>query len=198
MPTLYVLAGPNGAGKTTYYFSAKHEQSFISQIEFLNIDLIARNELGGYNETNFAKAETIYRERIKTLLDSKSDFLIESNLARSSDFDWITGMIKAGYNVVLFFLCTNDIDINMNRIKRRVKEGGHDVPPEIVIHRYKMVLTNLKGKLNLFNEVYLIENSSDTPVLIAQVINNTLTEYISPMPKWAEEVLFIAKRISKK
>ena len=50
MPTLYILAGPNGAGKTTFYFTAI-EQGFIDKdLPFINTDLIARNELGGYLE----------------------------------------------------------------------------------------------------------------------------------------------------
>ena len=64
MPTLYILAGPNGSGKTTFYFNAVKQGLIDSRLSFVNVDLIIRNELGDYNEVNFAKAVkavTIYQ-----------------------------------------------------------------------------------------------------------------------------------------
>lgn len=194
MATLYILAGPNGAGKTTYYYTAL-EKKFIQQhLSFINIDVIAK-ELGGYTAENFVKADMIYRERVAELLNGKNDFMIESNLAKSSDYDWVEKVKNYGYDVILYFLCTDDINVNINRIQRRVKEGGHDIPPEIVIHRYKMAITYLKTKLNLFNEIYFIDNSSDEAVEIGYIKNNILTEIFSDLPKWFAEVLSIEKKL---
>jgi predicted ABC-type ATPase len=132
MPTLYILAGPNGAGKTTYYYTAL-EKKFIQQhFPFINIDIITK-ELGGYTTENFVHAEMMYREKVAELLKEKNDFMIESNLAKSSDYDWIEKIKQHDYEVILYFLCTDDINVNINRIHRRVKEGGHDVPAEIVV-----------------------------------------------------------------
>lgn len=120
--------------------------------------------------------------------------MIESNLAMSNDFTWIENMVKHGYEVILFFMCTGDVNININRVQRRVKEGGHDIPVEIILHRYKIGFTYLKGKLQLFKEVYLIDNATEEAVEVAQVINGKLIEISSPMPKWADELLYIVKR----
>ncbi|MEP7167885.1 MAG: hypothetical protein ABI855_00795 [Bacteroidota bacterium] len=79
-------------------------------------------------------------------------------------------------------------------MERRVKEGGHDIPVEIILHRYKIGLTYLKGKLHLFKEVYLIDNATDEAVEVAQVINGTLTVTSEQLPKWADDVLYIIKR----
>lgn len=98
------------------------------------------------------------------LLETKSDFLIESNLAKSSDYDWIEKIKKYGYEAILYFLCTDDINVNINRVRRRVKEGGHDVPDEIVIHRYRAALSYIKTKLRLFKEIFFIDNSSDEAI----------------------------------
>ncbi|MEO8568348.1 MAG: hypothetical protein ABI419_04415 [Ginsengibacter sp.] len=95
MPTLYILGGPNGAGKTTYYFAALKEKFIHQHLPFINIDLIA-NKAGGYTAENFAKAEMIYREKVGALLKNKNDFMIESNLAKSSDYDWIKNIINYG------------------------------------------------------------------------------------------------------
>jgi predicted ABC-type ATPase len=197
MPTLYLLAGPNGAGKTTYYFTALNKVFINHQLAFINLDVIAKDEIGGYSHENFAGAEMIYRERIKKLLKAGDDFMIESNLAKSSDYDWIEKMIHRGYEIILFFLCTDDVNININRVQRRIKEGGHDITPEIIIHRYKMSLVYLKGKLHLFKEVYFIDNSTDEAIAAAYIKEGKLTELAAEFPRWLYEVLFIFKKMKK-
>lgn len=196
MPTLYILAGPNGAGKTTYYFAALNKLFINKNLPFINLDVIAKDEMGSYSPENFIGAEMVYRERIKKLLKESGDFMIESNLAKNSDYEWIEKMIKRGYELILFFLCTDDVNINIKRVQRRVKEGGHDIPPEIIIHRYKMALVYLKGKLRLFKEVYFIDNSTDEAIEIANIKQDRLTEFFKESPRWLNEVLFIVKKIN--
>ena len=197
MPTLYILAGPNGAGKTTFYFTAFNKLFINQQLPFINVDVIAKDELGGYTPENFAGAEMIYRERISKLLKAGEDFMIESNLAKSTDYDWIEKMIQYGYEIILFFICTNDVNINISRVQRRVKEGGHDIPPETIIHRYKMALIYLKGKLHLFKEAYFIDNSTDEAIEAAHIKEGKLTELLHGNPEWLNQVLFIAKRMKE-
>ncbi|NII26803.1 hypothetical protein HB364_17065 [Pseudoflavitalea sp. X16] len=197
MPTLYILAGPNGAGKTTFYYTAI-EQGFISpDLPFLNIDLITR-ELGSYSDTNFAKAEEIYRERITKLLQENAGFMIESNLAKDSEYEWIEAMIRKGYDIILYFLCTDYVeDIHINRVQKRVKEGGHYVPPNIIEHRYKMSLLYLRSKLPLFKEAYLIDNAETALAMV--VLKQGRIEHKQPeCPVWIQQVIFIAERLQNK
>lgn len=194
MPRLYILGGPNGTGKTTYYTTALSEIFIEKQLSFLNIDLLTK-ELGGFTAENFAHAEMIYRERITSLVKSQSDFMIESNLARSSDYDWLENMVKAGYEIVLYFLCTDDINIHIRRVQQRVIEGGHDIEVEIIKHRYQIALMYLKGKLHIFKEVYLIDNSTDEATIAAQITDEVLIEFSNSNYQWVIDVLSLYKKI---
>jgi predicted ABC-type ATPase len=49
MPSLFILAGANGSGKTTFYFSARENNFISSTIPFVNVDMIAKEELRGYS-----------------------------------------------------------------------------------------------------------------------------------------------------
>src|ERR1700709_1050289 len=123
MPLLYIFAGPNGAGKTTFYHAAI-EQGFIpGELPFVNIELIARNELGGYSDENFRQAELLYRKRVGAYISEEKDFMIESNLAYQSDYDWLKAMLRQGYEIILYFLYTQNIEINIRRVQKRVMEG---------------------------------------------------------------------------
>ena len=163
------MPGPNSAGKTTFYFTAI-EQDFIDKsLSFINIDLITRNELGGYSDENFIKAEFIVRNRMANHISNNENFLIESNLARQSDYDWLKSIKANGYDIILYFLCTSNIEINIGRVKKRVKEGGHDVPENIITDRYNMALLYLRKEIFNFREVYLIENSTETAEEVAVI-----------------------------
>jgi predicted ABC-type ATPase len=197
MPTLYLLAGPNGAGKTSYYETAIEEGFIQSNLPFVNVDLITRSLPGMYTPDNFVKAEEIAREEIASHISSMSDFMIESNLATQRDYDWICAMIKKGYEVVLFFLCTSFLEININRVKKRVAEGGHDVAESIIEHRYKMGLTYLKGSLQIFSKAYLIDNSGSTALVMAELNKGILVDKEPNAPKWVNDVLYIIERMKK-
>jgi predicted ABC-type ATPase len=194
MPVLYILAGPNGVGKTTYYDTAI-EQGFIdTKLPFLNVDIITRFELGGYSEENYAIADAIFRKRIGEYINDAKDFMIESNLARDADYDWVQNMIKKGYDVILYFLCTNDIEVNINRVLKRVKEGGHDVPANIIENRYNLALLYLRSKMHLFKKCFLIDNTAEVPITMAIVTAGVIETKSPDCYKWVNNVLYILDR----
>ena len=197
MPSLFILAGANGSGKTTFYFSAKENNFISSAIPFVNVDMIAKEELGGYSAENFERANMIYRERVGGYIENMQDFMIESNLAKQTDFDWLEKMKQKGYDIILFLLGTSNIEINIKRVERRVKEGGHHVPENIIRDRYDMGMLYLRTKFHLFKEAYLIDNSNETK-LIAVIKDGKLEYKEKLIPLWVSRLLFLQQKIADK
>ena len=106
-------------------------------------------------------------------------------------------MVKAGYEVILYVLCNDDINININRVQQRVIEGGHDIAVEIIRHRYKMAHTYLKDKLHLFTESYFIDNSTDEAIIKAQIKQGVLKEFDNQNTVWVSNILSLYKRIKR-
>jgi predicted ABC-type ATPase len=198
MPVLFILAGPNGAGKTTFYSTAAAQGFIPAELPFINIDLILKDELGGYNTENYIRADHIYRKRVGDYISQGKDFMIESNLARQADYEWIENMRKAGFDIVLYFLCTQDLTINIDRVRQRVKEGGHDVPESIIDQCFRNGLLYLKSRLHLFTETYIIDNSFEEPIEMAVLIKGRVITKNTDCPKWVDDLLYIAERIEKK
>lgn len=195
MPTLYVLGGANGVGKTTWYQFGIASKAISTDLPFINIDLIVLNELGGYTVENIAKAEQIARERMRNLLDERKDFMIESNLSKSADYDWIALMRKNGYDTILFFLGTSNFEINKARVRARVVEGGHDVADAIIEQRYQTGMSYIKSKILDFAEVTLVDVSSHEPSRMAQLQNGRIIFKSPDCPLWIKQSLELAERL---
>jgi predicted ABC-type ATPase len=196
MAFLYILAGPNGTGKTTFYSLSIKEGFIPANLPFLNIDLYTQS-FGAYNEENRLKARQVYREKVNNYITNKEDFMIESNLAEQSDYDWIEMIKKHAYKVILYYLSTDDVEINVKRVKTRVLEGGHDVAESIVRHRYTNSLAYLKRKIFSFEEVYFIDNTSTTAKVYAHLNSGQIVLEKPDPPHWINEALSFVKRINK-
>ena len=198
MPLLQVLGGANGSGKTTWYQLAVRQRNINPDLPFINLDLIVSQELGEYTPENLAKAEGIARDRMRDLLENKRDFMIESNLSKSSDYDWIDRMRKYGYDTNLFFLGTKNVEINKARVRERVLEGGHDVADPVIEQRYSMGLTYLKSKILDFTVASLIDVSESNAQKMAELNLGSVTFKHSNCPTWVQSCLDLAERLEEK
>ncbi len=77
---------------------------------------------------------------------------------------WVAFVDEAksqGYRIVLYFVTTADPSINVKRVAARVLAGGHAVPEEKIVSRYKRVMEEvLPCILDRVDEAILFDNSS--------------------------------------
>lgn len=85
MPTLYILGGANGVGKTSLYKDLIERGVIDESLPYLNTDNIQK-DLGGYTLENSLTAEGIIKNHLKDLIAEAWSFMIESNLAKASDY----------------------------------------------------------------------------------------------------------------
>ena len=167
MPNLYIISGCNGAGKTTASYTILPE--ILNCKEFVNADEIAKGLSPFQPETVSFHAGRIMLERINELLDQNVDFAIETTLTTLSYQKTIELAKTKGYTVTLLFFWLNDVNLAIERVKTRVMEGGHNIPEEVIIRRYKKGIKNLtKVFVNLCDYWLVIDNSSRPYTLIAE------------------------------
>ncbi len=183
MPNLYIIAGCNGAGKTTASYTILPE--ILKCKEFINADEIARGISPFQPEKAAIAAGRIMLERIDELLNLKTDFAIETTLTTKSYTNTIKAAQAKDYTVTLIYFWLNNMQLAINRVKTRVKEGGHNIPEDVIIRRYKKGLDNL---INVFIPVcdnWAVIDNSDKPYnFVAEGNNNDVTIYIPQL--WNE------------
>lgn len=119
------------------------------------------------------------------LLEVQMSFTFET--AMSSD-DKVTFMLKArefGYRTYLYFVATEDPEININRVRNRVASGGHPVPTQKIVQRYGRCLNLLPAAVAASNRAYIFDNSAADLVLLAEVTDGTDLEFkVEEVPDW--------------
>lgn len=167
MPNLFIISGCNGAGKTTASFNLLPEM--LSCKEFLNADEIARG-LSPLNPDNAAiEAGRLVLKKIDKLIPSKKDFAVETTLSTKTYTKTIVKAKEYGYKIILVFFWLDSVELAIERVKNRVQEGGHNVPPTTIIRRYFSGLKNLFQLYIPIADFWMIfDNSKSYSELIAE------------------------------
>ncbi len=164
---IYVLAGPNGAGKSSSAPLLLPKRLGVDQ--FVNADLIAAGLSPFAPQASAWEAGRLMLLRIRELHNRGVSFAFETTLATRSYVSFLGDAQGDGYLVHVIFVWLEGADLALTRIGQRVREGGHDVPPEVVRRRYRRGLRNFFDLYQPMADSWsLCDNSGESLIVIAQ------------------------------
>ena len=184
MPQVVVIAGPNGAGKTTV------SRTLLSEIlhskAFVNADAIAQGLNGLAPETQAFQAGRLMLQQLDAFAEVGEDFAFETTLSGRTYAAWLRKLREEGYRVFLFYSWLSSADLAVERVRIRVRTGGHSIPEPTIRSRYVRSWDNfLRLYQPIADEWRLVDNSHDTGYqLIATGIQATTTTVLNPQT-WA-------------
>jgi predicted ABC-type ATPase len=167
VPELIVLGGPNGAGKTTAAEVLLPRKLAIA--EFVNADEIARG-LSRFNPdgAGFA-AGRLMLMRMRDLASGTRDFAFETTCSGRGHVRFLRECKQAGWRIRFLYLRLPSPEMAVERVAKRVADGGHSVPADIVIRRYRAGWRNmLTYYLPLADAAAIYDNGGDMPILVAE------------------------------
>lgn len=97
----------------------------------------------------------------RKLLEQKATFTFETVMSHRSKVELLAQARTAGYRTYLYYVATDDPDINISRVRNRVKLGGHSVPEDKIEMRYHRSLALLMEAIRLTNRAHIFDNSGD-------------------------------------
>ena len=119
------------------------------------------------------------------LLAADQSFTVETTLSGNTYIRMMTRAKALEYLVVLMYVGTTYVSINMQRVKFRVAKGGHDVPEEDQRRRYPRSLANAAKALAIADEAVILDNSTAAGYVKVAVKRSTGIEVFEPVPEWA-------------
>lgn len=174
---LYIIAGCNGAGKTTASYTILPE--IIECKEFVNADEIAKGLSPFQPEKVAFEAGRIMINRINELLRENEIFAFETTLSTRSYRNKIIKARNQGYSVTLLFFWLNNVELAKERVKIRVKEGGHNIPKNVIERRYYNGIYNLFDiYLPIIDGALIFDNSYGKHQLVAHKMGTENLEII--------------------
>lgn len=134
-----------------------------------------------------AAREVIRRTR-EYLRDGES-FAIETTLSNASIIETMRQARERGFVVRLVYVCVENPDWNIERVRERVANGGHDVPDEDVRRRYDRSLQNLPAALRLADEAALFDNTRAAARKVLEVRDGVIVWRAEDEPEWVARVV---------
>ena len=163
---IFVIGGPNGAGKTTAAQVLLPDE--LELFEFVNADEIARG-LSPFNAEGVAMAAgRIMIDRMRWLVRTGESFAFETTCAGKQHAVWLKARKEEGWRITLQYLWLPTAEMAIARVARRVANGGHSIPMDVVRRRHAAGIRNMgRLYLPLADNASIYDNSDGRLTMIA-------------------------------
>ena len=119
------------------------------------------------------------------LLDQGETFTFETVMSSHDKVDFMKKAKERGYRVYLYFVATDDADINVDRVGRRVSQGGHPVPTRKIRERYGKSIGLMTEACGIAHRAYVFDNSGSRHKLLVQITDGSKMETrAATLPRW--------------
>jgi predicted ABC-type ATPase len=186
MNRLDLVVGPNGAGKSTFVeFTLA---PLLPKSAFVNADEIARQRWPADPAVHAYEAAQIAADTRARLIELRRAFIAETVFSHPSKLELIDSAHAASYTVILHVLLIPE-ELAVQRVRHRVKAGGHDVPEDKIRQRYQRLWPLVATAITRCDSATVFDNSARKgPRIVAQMSAGQLVG--APMwPAWAPHVL---------
>jgi predicted ABC-type ATPase len=163
-----ILAGPNGAGKTTFAKSFLLNEAACTT--FINADLIAVGIAPFAPESAAIVTGRLMLEMVQKQVAIGNSFALETTLSGMGYARMIPQWRALGYIVDLFFLSLPSADYAVERVAKRVTQGGHFIPENVIRRKFEAGLYNFHNIYKPLVDAWSLMNSSQEPI---KVINRS-------------------------
>lgn len=168
---------------SSLYSKAKLDAHFLPKIKNNNSLVIPRKYINSYTASilcDFIKE--------KLLLSKNTNvFSYETVMSDDSKIDFFKNAQQHGFKVYLYFICTDDVCINIERVKERYRtNSGHNVPVDKICKRYYKSLNNLLDAVKVSDKCFLIDSTEMPLKKIAEVDSGKKVkiEFFNDYPNW--------------
>ncbi|SOX52330.1 ATPase [Mycobacterium ahvazicum] len=186
MNRLDLVVGPNGAGKSTFVeFTLA---PLLPTAVFVNADEIARQRWPADPATHSYEAARVAADTRARLIELRRSFIAETVFSHPSKLELIDSAHAATYTVVLHVLLVAE-ELAVERVRYRVKAGGHAVPEDKIRQRFQRLWPLVVAAITRCDCATVYDNSAlKGPRIVAQMSGGQVVGAPN-WPAWAPSAL---------
>ncbi len=118
-------------------------------------------------------------------LENRLSFTFETVMSSPDKVALLAKAQSLGFRTYLYYVSTEDPQINIARVANRVHLGGHNVPQDKIITRYYRSLDLLLEAIKNSNRAYLFDNSGKSKRFVAEINEGqSIDIQIDSLPEW--------------
>ncbi|HEX7131434.1 MAG TPA: AAA family ATPase [Iamia sp.] len=200
---LYVVAGTNGAGKSSVM------GEFITRAggAFYNPDtwtarLLEADPAMGLDRANATAWAQMVR-LIDRAVDEHALFAFETTLGGRTITGRLLAAAEAGIEVHLWYVGLSSADLHIERVRRRVAAGGHDIAESRIRERCLSSRANLIRLLPHLATLAIFDNSADVdsdeagpgPIRLLEMEAGRIVTVADTIPPWAADIVAVARSL---
>ena len=127
------------------------------------------------------------RHQRDAMLRERRSFAVED---LTVDTDLLESARQAGYTTKVFFISTEDPNLNVGRILVRMSRGGQSVPLEAISDSHREAMKNLPNARRRADDLLVYDNTPNGRGhrLVARFIAGELVKTTSTSPEWLKNV----------
>jgi predicted ABC-type ATPase len=174
-PQFWIIAGPNGSGKSTLQENVLFKDS-KRPFWIINPDLLAA-QIQANEQSAEANLQAVMRIEswLETSIRAYQSVGVETVLS-TAKYQRLVNLAKSfGYHLNLIYVILDSPERCVERVRLRIRKGGHRVPEEKVVARYRRSLEQLPWFLEAADSAMIFDNSGKSPKLIAKKDAGILT-----------------------
>lgn len=205
---IYVIAGVNGAGKSSIGGAAF--RSFGS--DYYNPDEAARQLIAVDPGLDPAEANVAAWQQgvglLRQAIAERLDFAFETTLGGNTVPRLLAEAAAQGIGIYVWYAGLSGPELHLQRVRSRVRHGGHNIPEDAIRRRYERSRLNLIALLPLLAALRMFDNSADadpadgatpTPVLVLHAERGKILnpDDLPRAPDWAKPIVAAALKVAQ-
>ena len=147
------------------------------------------------SNSSFAYFVSVFADFVRRkMLQTGASFTFETVMSSYDKVELLAEAKRMGYRTYLYFVATEDPEINVQRVRQRVQLDGHPVPEVKIRERYSRSLSHLMDAIKFADRAYLFDNSGPESVFIAEVKNDSedpaakeMEIHVPSVPLWFKD-----------
>ena len=187
---LILFTGPIASGKTTFV------RNFIDFFKIENLPLVSldiyralyydkygRTDEGYFESLAYQKSQKDLYIDLKKCLEAGESLLWETLFTKKIKYDYLTEFKNNGFDIIIFFIGTEDPIVNVEREKLRSNQEEFFLGEDFLYDRYLKCMHSLKEISKFSTKIFIISSKLNYFEFIYG--NDYISEYLSKyQPSW--------------
>ncbi len=156
MKVYTIIAGANGVGKTSLYQILKSSDDLGERI---NIDEIVSAKGSWMDKLLQIKASRTAMSLLNKYIANEVTFHQETTLPGNVILKQIKKAKEKGFKIRLYFVGVENVDVALQRVKKRVTQGGHGIDENTIRKRFEAMPEQLRAIISYCDTASFYDNT---------------------------------------